>query len=90
MLLLFGLVLAVYCLVVFPTLRCIVFHPFLVTYYGIRDLYEYTVHKGCNNAPYGQIMCYIADSSTSFGCGKTLSATDALVSLFRQFDGKKV
>lgn len=90
MIALFVLALAIFALVSFPTLRCIVFHPLLVIGYGARDLYEYIVHKGGNNAPFGQILCYIADSSTSFGCGKTLSATDAMVALFKQFDGAPV
>lgn len=74
----------------FPVLRCMVFHPFALVYYGVRDLYFWLRHHGWNNASYGQICCYIADSSTSFGCGKTLSATDYLVSLYRRYDGKKV
>lgn len=90
MLLLLGIVFFAWILATFPTIRCVVFHPFLTVGYGVRDLYEYIVHKGANNAPYGQILCYIADSSTSFGCGKTLSATDALVALFNRYDGAKV
>lgn len=85
-----GIIVFVVLLFVFPTLRCAVFHPFLTVFYGLRDGYLHVVHKGKNNAPYGQISCYIADSSTSFGCGKTLSATDYIVSLFKRYDGKKV
>ena len=59
-------------------------------YYGVRDIFNYFRRFGWNNAAYGQISCYIADSSTSFGCGKTLSASDYLVSLYRRFDGKRV
>ena len=77
-------------MILFPIFRCIVFHPFLVIVYGIRDAVKYVYYREGNNAPYGQITCYIAESSTSFGCGKTLSATDAIVSLFRHYDGKKV
>lgn len=77
-------------LAMFPTLRCVVFHPFLTIRYGLRDGWNYFARKGYNNAPYGQIFCYIANSSTSFGCGKTLSATDFIVSLYRDFDGKIV
>ena len=77
-------------LVLFPLFRCAVLHPFALIYYGIRDSILYLRHNGWNNLSYGQIVCYIADSSTSFGCGKTLSATDYIVSLFRHYDGKKV
>ena len=75
---------------IFPAIRCVVFHPFATVFYGIKDLYEYIIHKKKNEAPYGQILCYVADNSTSFGCGKTLSATDFEVELYRQYDGKKV
>ena len=78
------------CLWFFPLLRCAVLHPFALVYYGIRDGILYLRHNGWNNLSYGQIVCYIADSSTSFGCGKTLSATDYIVSLYRRYDGKKV
>ena len=74
----------------FPLIRCAVFHPFALIYYGIRDMFNYFRHFGWNNAAYGQICCYIADSGTSFGCGKTLSATDYLVALFRRYDNKMV
>lgn len=84
-----GLILVV-AVIVSPTIRCIVFHPFKVVRHGVVDLWFYVFRRGYNNAPYGQIFCYIAESSTSFGCGKTLSATDAIVSLFEQYDGKKV
>lgn len=77
-------------LLCFPTVRCIVFHPFLVTYYGSRDLFFYIIHRRWHEVSFGQILCYIADSSTSFGCGKTLSASSFVVDLFKQFDGKKV
>ena len=77
-------------LLFFPVLRCAVFHPFALVFYGIKDGFHYLRHRGWNNLSYGQIVCYIADSSTSFGCGKTLSATDYIVSMFRRFNGKLV
>ena len=77
-------------LLCFPTVRCVVFHPFLVIYYGSRDLFFYIIHRRWHEASFGQILCYIADSSTSFGCGKTLTASSFVVDLYKQFDGKKV
>lgn len=77
-------------LAMFPVFRCAVFHPVSVVYNGCRDGWRYIRRKGWNAASYGQILCYIADSSTSFGCGKTLSATQYIVSLFRQYDGKPI
>ena len=62
-------------LVISPTFRCAFFHPVLLVLYGIRDGVKYIKTKAWNNASYGQILCYVADNSTSFGCGKTLSAS---------------
>ena len=84
------LLLAAFLLFMFPMVRCAVCHPFKLVYYGIQDGWKHFTHRSWNEAPYGQITCYIADSSTSFGCGKTLSATDFIVSLYRQYDGKLV
>ena len=75
---------------VFPAVRCAASHPVSLAVNGIRDGYQYIRHRAWNSASYGQILCYIADSSTSFGCGKTLSATHYLVSLYRRHDGKLV
>lgn len=74
----------------FPIFRCAASHPLSLLFYGACDAWRYISHKDWNVAPYGQITCYIADSSTSFGCGKTLSATDYLVSLFRRYDNEPV
>lgn len=73
-----------------PVFQCIVHHPFLVGKYGAKDLYNYIKNKDWNCAPYGQITCYIADNATSFGCGKTLSATQYLTSIYKQYNGKMV
>lgn len=84
------LILLAFLLLISPVFRCAVTHPFAVIYYGIRDGYLYIRRKRWNEASYGQMLCYIAESSVSFGCGKTLSATDGIVSLYRQYDGKQV
>lgn len=77
-------------LLISPLVRCAVFHPVAVIVNGARDGWKYIRRKSWNNADYGQIKCYVADSSTSFGCGKTLSATNYIVSLFRQYNDKPV
>ena len=77
-------------LAVSPLARCAVSHPVALVVNGVKDGSSYIRHKSWNAASYGQILCYIADSSTSFGCGKTLSATNYIVSLFRRYDGKPV
>lgn len=77
-------------LAVSPLVRCALSHPVSVIVHGCRDLWSYLQHKAWNLASYGQIVCYIADSSTSFGCGKTLSATSYLVSLYQRYNDKPV
>jgi len=77
-------------LAMFPTLRCAVRHPVKLLTNGCKDAVLYVRHKKKNNAPYGQILCYIADNSQSFGCGKTLSATDCIVDLYRNYNDKLV
>lgn len=74
----------------FPTFRCAVSHPIAVLTNAAVDVFYYFCHKKWTAAPFGQITGYIADSATSFGCGKTLSATDYIVSLYRQYDGVPV
>lgn len=74
----------------FPTFRCMVLHPVKLVTYGFKDLKDYLIHKDWNCAPYGRITCYIADNATSFGCGKTLSASAYLVSLYNRYNDKIV
>lgn len=74
----------------FPLVRCAIIHPVSVAVNGFQDARRYLTHRDWNVASYGQISCYIADSSVSFGCGKTLSATDYLVSLFRRYNNRPV
>lgn len=74
----------------FPVFRCAVFHPVAVVISGVRDGWQYILRRSWNNASYGQILCYVADGSTSFGCGKTLSATNYLVSLYFHYNDKLV
>lgn len=74
----------------FPAVRCALVHPVAMTVNGIRDGIKYVRRKAWNNADYGQILCYVADSSTSFGCGKTLSATRFLVSCYNRYNDKPV
>ena len=43
-----GVILVV-ALIVSPTIRCIVFHPFKVVRHGVVDLWFYVFRKGYNN-----------------------------------------
>ena len=74
----------------FPTFRCAILHPVKLLYNVPKDAYFYFAHKQYNNASFGRIIGYIADSATSFGCGKTLSVTDAIVSMYRRYNNKPV
>lgn len=77
-------------LIFFPVARCAMLHPVSVIVNGCKDGYKYIRHKQWNSASYGQICCYVADSSTSFGCGKTLSATHYIVNLYDRYNDKPV
>lgn len=85
MLILIGIALFLL-IVLVPVARCAITHPVAVTVNGVRDAYQYILRRSWNQAQYGQILCYVADSSTSFGCGKTLSATNYIVSLYDKYN----
>lgn len=73
-------------LVMFPTLRCAVCHPFAVVGCGCKDLWFYLRHKGYNNYGTGELVAYTG----LFGKGKTLSVVHRVVSAYRHYDGKPV
>lgn len=73
-------------LVMFPTLRCAVMHPFSLVICGAKDLFFYVVRKKENVCPTGKLVAYTG----LFGKGKTLSAVHDVVSLYEQYNGKKV
>ncbi len=75
----------------FPLLRFIVLHPFLVFKNSIVDLYKYIRYKGYNTChEYGLIRLNCAKNSQVFGCGKTLSLVRQAVYIFKKYDNKKV
>ena len=73
-----------------PTIACVVFHPFKTTKYAVTDTTKYIKHKKWNNAPFGNIIGYIADSGKKFGCGKTLTAVQYLAAKYRKYNDKMV
>ena len=77
---------AVVALVLFPTFRCAVLHPFLLVWSGARDLFFYFKHKKYNLCPSGELVAYTG----LFGRGKTLSAVHKVVCSYRRYNGKKV
>lgn len=69
-----------------PVLRCAVSHPVKLTGYGFRDLFEYIRYEKWNECQTGELVAYVG----LFGKGKTLSAVHKVVSLYYQYDGKRV
>ena len=74
------------CLVFFPTFRCAVTHPVLLTWYGFKDVYLYIRRKNYNYCSTGELVAYTG----LFGRGKTLSVVHRVISAYRHYDGKKV
>lgn len=75
-----------FALVMSPTLRCAVGHPFALAWYGARDFYYYLRRKEFNLCGTGELVAYTG----LFGKGKTLSAVHKVTSAYRRYDGKQV
>lgn len=75
-----------FALVMSPTLRCAVGHPFALTWYGVRDFFHYLRHKEFNLCGTGELVAYTG----LFGKGKTLSAVHKVTSAYRRYEGKQV
>ena len=86
----FGGFFAIIALFISPTFRCVIFHPFKLLINGFKDTKNYFLHKKWNEAPFGQIVGYIADSGRVFGCGKTLTAVQYLTNLYEKYNDKMV
>lgn len=84
------LIIISFLLFAFPTLRCAVVNlPYTVAY-SVRDMYLYIKRKKWHEATFGDVRTYVAQSSVSFGCGKTLSAVHLAHALYMQYNDKKV
>ena len=79
-------VFAVILLVLLPSLRCAVFHPFKLLINGLADLYRYFARKEYNLYRTGELVAYTG----LFGRGKTLSAVHRVVTAYKHYDGKRV
>lgn len=69
-----------------PVFFCAITHPFKSIYYGIKDLYDYIVHKKWLLCSVGGIVSYIG----LFGLGKTLSAVHDTLMDYQRYNGVKV
>lgn len=66
--------------------RLAVFHPFALVYYGIRDFYNYIVHRNWNLLDGGELISYNAH----FGGGKTLTMAHDITRLYEKKNNKMV
>lgn len=70
----------------FPMLRCAVFHPVKLIFYGGRDLFDYFRYEKYNECQTGELVAYVG----LFGKGKTLSAVHKVVDIYHRYHGKRV
>ena len=75
-----------FALVMSPTFRCALSHPFALAWYGVRDCWQYIRHKEFNLCGTGELVAYTG----LFGRGKTLSAVHRVVQAYHRYDGKPV
>ncbi len=80
------LIVLAFVLILCPTVRCAVCHPFALVYHGVIDGYHYLRRKEYNQCGTGELVAYTG----LFGKGKTLSAVHKVVSSYYQYDGKTV
>lgn len=73
-------------LILSPTFRCAFFHPFGVIMNAVVDYVSYIRYHKWNDFQAGELVAYVG----LFGKGKTLSAVHRVVSIYNQYDGKKV
>ena len=77
---------AVLVLVLFPSVRCAVSHPFSMIRYGVLDAVTYLRQKGYNKCHTGDLDIYCG----YFGSGKTLSLVHKVTGLYEQYNNKPV
>ena len=80
----------IFCCILFPAYRCAFFNLPFTVYYAMVDTFFYFKHKRWNEADYGYVRTYVAQSSVSFGCGKTLTAVNVAHDLYTKFNDKPV
>lgn len=86
--LLFILLFLFFCvfLYLFPTIRCGLFHPGSMVFYGIKDVIHFYRRKEYNLCRTGELVAYTG----YFGKGKTLSAVHRVVKAYKAHNGKAV
>lgn len=86
--LLFVVLFAFFCifLYLFPTIRCGLFHPGSMVYYGVKDVINFYHRKEYNLCRTGELVAYTG----YFGKGKTLSAVHRVVKAYKSHNDKPV
>lgn len=74
-------IVVIFCLLVFPVLRCILMNPHNMVFYGYQDLFEYFVYKKWTLFTEFGIDMYVG----MFGHGKTLSMTHKARQLHKRY-----
>lgn len=73
------------------TVRFIILHPLLVISNGVKDIFDYFMHKKWNECKlYGRVLMYTAKDSQAFGCGKSLSMVNLCNHINKQYNNKPV
>lgn len=74
-----------------PHIRNLVLHPFSTIYYACKDTFNYFRYKKYNECKfYGEIIAFCSNNSKVFGCGKTLTAVNKVISEYIKFHNKLV
>ena len=73
-------------LFLFPSLRCMVFHPITTVRNSVRDLSLYVLRKKHNVCKTGELIAYVG----LFGKGKTLSVVHRVVIDYKRYHNKPV
>lgn len=91
---LFLFLVIVIVLIYFPAVRVCVCHPFKVFHNGVVDGYKYIRYRRWNECKpgvhYGMLNMYVGSNLSIFGSGKTLSAAEWVISIYEQYNDKKV
>ena len=82
----FILLILGFLVVMFPRIRCVLFHPLPSIRYLFQDIYGYFRYNKRDLCSTGELVGYVG----LFGQGKTLSAVHQVVSMYHRYNGKKV
>lgn len=80
-------VIVIFIILFIPFVRFVLMNLHKITYYAPADLYNYFKYKKYNNCPcFGYIKVFCG----YFGSGKSLSAVDEVIRIYKHYNGLKV